>query len=98
MELPGGWRLLGRSLVQQVVSELMVRLGHGRLKGSGPESVRYPHMREGAKFEVGKFDGTGNFGLWQRMVKDLMAQKGLSKALRENKSDGMDQLDWEEKT
>ena len=27
-----------------------------------------------AKFEVIKFDGTGNFGLWQRKVKDLLAQ------------------------
>ena len=26
-----------------------------------------------AKFEVVKFDGTGNFGLWQRRVKDLLA-------------------------
>ncbi|KAF1876653.1 hypothetical protein Lal_00030066 [Lupinus albus] len=32
-ELPGGWRLPGRSLVQQVVSEPMIPLGHGGLKG-----------------------------------------------------------------
>lgn len=28
----------------------------------------------GAKFEVTWFDRTGNFGLWQRRVKDLLAQ------------------------
>ena len=28
-----------------------------------------------------KFDGTGNFGLWQRRVKDLLVQQGLVKAL-----------------
>jgi len=35
----------------------------------------------GAKFEVGKFDGAWNFGMWQRRVKDLLAQQGLLKAL-----------------
>jgi len=24
-----------------------------------------------------KFDGTGNFGLWQRCVKDLLVQQGM---------------------
>jgi hypothetical protein len=28
-----------------------------------------------------KFDRTGNFGLWQRRVKDLLVQQGLVKAL-----------------
>ncbi|KAF1897303.1 hypothetical protein Lal_00035006 [Lupinus albus] len=42
-------------------------------------------LNPSAKFEVEKFDGTGNFGLWQRRVKDMLAQQGLSKALRENK-------------
>ncbi|KAF1868194.1 hypothetical protein Lal_00018713 [Lupinus albus] len=44
-------------------------------------------LNPGAKFKVGKFDGAGNFGLWQRRVKDVLAQQGLSKALRENKLD-----------
>jgi hypothetical protein len=30
-----------------------------------------------AKFDVMKFDGTGNFGLWQRCVKDLLVQQGM---------------------
>ena len=34
-----------------------------------------------AKVDVVKFDGTGNFGLWQRRVKDLLVQQGLVKAL-----------------
>ena len=37
------------------------------------------------KFEVVRFDGTGNFGLWQTRVKDLLAQQGISKALNEKK-------------
>ncbi|KAF1860263.1 hypothetical protein Lal_00037601 [Lupinus albus] len=51
-------------------------------------------LNPSAKFEVGKFDGTSNFGLWQKRVMDVLAQQGLSKALRENKPDGMDQMDW----
>ncbi|KAL0433080.1 UNVERIFIED_CONTAM: hypothetical protein Slati_2642300 [Sesamum latifolium] len=49
-----------------------------------------------AKFEVVKFDGTGNFGLWQTRVKDLLAQQGILKALRTQKSASMDDEDWEE--
>jgi hypothetical protein len=33
------------------------------------------------KFNVMKFGGTGNFGLWQRRVKDLLVQQGIVKAL-----------------
>jgi hypothetical protein len=49
-----------------------------------------------AKFEVARFDGTGNFGLWQRRVKDLLAQQSLQKALRETKPADMDDTDWAE--
>ncbi|CAJ2663689.1 unnamed protein product [Trifolium pratense] len=49
-----------------------------------------------AKFEVARFDGTGNFGLWQRRVKDLLAQQSLQKALRETKPADMDDIDWTE--
>ena len=34
-----------------------------------------------AKFNVVKFDGFGNFDLWQRSVKDLLVQQGMVKAL-----------------
>ncbi|KAL0293416.1 UNVERIFIED_CONTAM: Retrovirus-related Pol polyprotein from transposon TNT 1-94 [Sesamum radiatum] len=50
----------------------------------------------GAKFEVVKFDGTGNFELWQTRVKDLLAQQGILKALRPQKPANMDEEDWEE--
>ena len=49
-----------------------------------------------AKFEVVKFDGTGNFGLWQTRVKDLLAQQGIMKALCPQKPESMDADDWEE--
>jgi hypothetical protein len=38
-----------------------------------------------SKFKVVRFDGTGNFGLWQMRVKDLLAQQGISRALDEKK-------------
>ncbi|KAK4422180.1 hypothetical protein Salat_1800300 [Sesamum alatum] len=50
----------------------------------------------GAKFEEVKFDGTGNFVLWQTRVKDLLAQQGMLKALRPQKHDSMDDEDLEE--
>ena len=50
----------------------------------------------GTRFEVEKFDGTGNFGLWQTRVKDLLAQQGCLKALRDAKPAKMDAEDWEE--
>ncbi|KAL0439173.1 UNVERIFIED_CONTAM: hypothetical protein Slati_2400300 [Sesamum latifolium] len=50
----------------------------------------------GAKFDVVKFDGTGNFELWQTRVKDLLAQQGILKALQPHKLASMDDEDWEE--
>ena len=45
-----------------------------------------------------KFDGTGNFGLWQRRVKDLLVQQGLVKALygKIKKPKKMTNDEWEE--
>ena len=37
----------------------------------------------GIRFEVEKFDETESLGLWQTMVKYLLAQHGCLKALRE---------------
>ena len=34
------------------------------------------------KFDIEKFDGRINFGLWQIQVKDLLIQHGLHKALK----------------
>uniref|UniRef100_A0A2N9GCQ1 Integrase catalytic domain-containing protein n=1 Tax=Fagus sylvatica TaxID=28930 RepID=A0A2N9GCQ1_FAGSY len=44
-----------------------------------------------------KFDGTGNFGLWQRRVKDLLVQQGLVKALygKTKKPEKMTDDEWE---
>lgn len=48
-----------------------------------------------SKFDVVKFNGTGNFGLWQQRVKDLLVQQGLVKALKK-KPEAMSADDWEE--
>ena len=49
------------------------------------------------KNEVMKFDGTGNFGLWQRRVKDLLVHRGLVNVLEEKakKPEKMLADDWE---
>ena len=49
-----------------------------------------------SKFEVARFDCTGNFGLWQTRVKDLLAQQGISRALSEKKPMKVDDNKWEE--
>ncbi|CAA0805915.1 Probable prolyl 4-hydroxylase 11 [Striga hermonthica] len=53
-------------------------------------------MTGGSKFEVSKFDGHGNFGLWQTRVKDLLAQQGIQKRLRAEKPKGMKDDDWQD--
>jgi hypothetical protein len=45
---------------------------------------------------VVKFDGCGNFALWQTRVQDLLAQQWVLKGLQENKPDKMEDEDWEE--
>jgi hypothetical protein len=59
------------------------------------------HMMAGidtssAKFDVMKFDGFENFGLWQRHVKDLLVQQGMVKALYGTKPEWMADIDWKE--
>jgi hypothetical protein len=49
-----------------------------------------------AKFDVMKFDGSRNFGLWQRRVKDLLVQQGMVKVLYGTKPEGMADIDWKE--
>lgn len=48
---------------------------------------------QNAKFEVEKFDGTNNFGMWQCEVKDVLAQQDLDVALEEKPED-MSDVDW----
>ena len=50
----------------------------------------------GTRFEVVKFDGSGNFAMWQTRFKDLLAQQGVLKGLQEKKPDKMEDEDWEE--
>ena len=47
----------------------------------------------GTGFEVVKFDGSGNFAMWQTRVKDLLAQQGVLKGLQVKKSDKMEDED-----
>ncbi|KAM1590896.1 hypothetical protein ACFX1Z_034600 [Malus domestica] len=49
---------------------------------------------QNAKFEVEKFDGTNNFGMWQCEVKDVLAQQDLLAALGE-KPEAMLKPEWE---
>ena len=49
-----------------------------------------------AKFDMTKFDGSENFRLWQRRVKDLLVQLGMVKALYGSKLEEMVDIDWKE--
>ncbi|PHU07420.1 hypothetical protein BC332_23909 [Capsicum chinense] len=49
----------------------------------------------GIKFEIEKFDGRINFGLWQVQVKDVLIQSGLHKALKERPTSGKGDKDSE---
>jgi hypothetical protein len=49
-----------------------------------------------SKFEVARFDGTGNFGLRQMRVKDLLARQGISRAPNEKKPAKVHDDKWEE--
>ena len=48
------------------------------------------------KFDVMKFNGSKNFRLSQRRVKDLLVQQGMVKALYGTKPEGMIDIDWKE--
>lgn len=50
------------------------------------------------RFEVTKFDGTGNFPLWQSRVKDLLGQQGLLRTIKTDavKPAKVDADDWAE--
>jgi hypothetical protein len=50
-----------------------------------------------SRFEVVKFDGSGNFGLWQLRVKDLLMQQGNLAGLAKKKPEKMEADVWEEK-
>lgn len=50
------------------------------------------------KFEIEKFTGKNNFSLWQRRMKDILIQQGVSKALlgKEKMPADMKEADWDE--
>ena len=48
------------------------------------------------KFDVMKFDGFDNFGLWQRRGKDLLVQQGMVKVLYGMRPEGISNIDWKE--
>ena len=50
-------------------------------------------MLSNAKFEVEKFDGTNNFGMWQCEVLDLLFREGSDIALESRPKDYSDE-DW----
>ncbi|KAF3659902.1 hypothetical protein FXO38_10518 [Capsicum annuum] len=49
----------------------------------------------GTKFDIEKFDGRINFGLWQVQVKDVFIQSGLHKTLKERPTSGKGDKDSE---
>ena len=51
-------------------------------------------MVTNTKFDVEKFDGTNNFGMWQCEVQDILFQQELDVALEENRQEDVDKKDW----
>ena len=51
-------------------------------------------MVTNTKFDVEKFDGTNNFGMWQCEVQDILFQQELDVALEENRPEDVDEKDW----
>ena len=45
-------------------------------------------------FDVEKFDGTNNFGMWQCEVQDVLFQQELDIALEESRPEDVDEKDW----
>ena len=61
-----------------------------------PKAELFSKRAMNSKFEVARFDGTGNFGMWQTRVKDLLAQQGISKTITDEKPAKVDDEKWEE--
>ena len=51
-------------------------------------------MVTSTKFDVEKFDGTNNFGMWQCEVQDVLFQQELDVALEECRPEDVDEKDW----
>ena len=61
---------------------------------STPKGFSSRSMVTNTKFDVEKFDGTNNFGMWQCEVQDVLFQQELDVALEENKPEDVDEKDW----
>ena len=68
--------------------------GEKKKKGTSGSSRARPSIGN-AKFEVEKFDGTNNFGMWQCEMMDVLCQQELDIAL-EDKPDDMIDLEWKQ--
>ena len=64
------------------------------LSESSAKSLAVRTMVSNAKFEVEKFDGMKNFGMWQCKVMDVLVQQKLDITL-EDKPERMLDKDWE---
>jgi len=50
-----------------------------------------------SRFDVEKFNGSQNFGIWQRKIMALLVHQGLHKAIsKEGKPEDMKKCDWDE--
>jgi hypothetical protein len=66
----------------------------GKIGGKGLVKPHVDYMAStGTRFEVAKFDSSGNFSLWQIRMKDLLAQQSLLSTLKEKKLTKMEDDD-----
>lgn len=51
-----------------------------------------------AQFNIERFDGKGSFTLWQRRMKGILAQQGLSRVLKgkDGKPEDVKDNEWED--
>jgi hypothetical protein len=61
-------------------------------KSGGPTPV-VRSVVSNIKFDVEKFDGRNNFGMWQCEVMDVLTQQQLDATL-EDKPEGMSEANW----
>ena len=61
---------------------------------STPKGFSSRSMVTSTKFDVEKFDGTNNFGMWQCEVQDVVFQQELDVALEESRPEDVDEKDW----
>lgn len=67
---------------ENFLSGYYLRLLHGYCSPSYEYGAEMSKFSSPVKFDVEKFDGKINFGLWQVQVKDVLIQSELHKALK----------------